>query len=77
MQSRVNSYVFCVVSALRNFGLGLLHTKHLANGDQWTEGIAGKIETHGLTGAICFPNTVVGSVIGLHLRCASQLHSLQ
>jgi len=46
------SYLFCVVSALRNFDLSLLQAKHLANGDQWKDGNAGWRETHVLLGAI-------------------------
>jgi len=41
---RLTQYgLHCVlwVSAVRNFGLGLLQVKHLANGDQWKEGNAG------------------------------------
>jgi hypothetical protein len=39
----VYSYVFCVVSAVRNFSLGLLQAKakRQANGDQWKQGHAG------------------------------------
>jgi len=33
--------VFLVVSALLNFGLGLLQSKHLANGDRWKDCNAG------------------------------------
>jgi hypothetical protein len=33
--------VLCAVSALLNFGLGLLQAHHLANGDQWKDGNAG------------------------------------
>jgi len=33
--------MFCVVSAVRNFGLGLLQAKHLASGEQWKDGNAG------------------------------------
>ena len=38
----IYSYMFCLVSALRNFGLGFLQTKHLANSDQWKDGNAGE-----------------------------------
>jgi hypothetical protein len=33
-------------------------------------------ETHVLTLAVCFPDTVIGSVIGLHQRCTGRLLSL-
>jgi len=63
--------VFFATIDLLNFGLGLLQAKHLANDDQWKDSNAGYREKHVLTGAMCFPNTVVGSVIGLHPRCTS------
>jgi hypothetical protein len=50
----------------------LLQGKHLANGDQWKDGNAEYRETHALTAAMFFPNTVVGSVIGLHPSCTGQ-----
>ena len=56
-----------------NLTLGLLETKLLANGDQWTADHA-VIETH-VVDSVCFAPTFVASVQGPYTRYEGQLRS--